>query len=81
VYSADSSSVTVYGVFTAAVQLPDMYDSFGDLNRIQPQYHTSPWKVSLLWEANSLFVHLLHVEATYTVKQKVVTFSFYRALR
>jgi len=25
-------NVTVYGVFTAAVQLPHMYDSFGDLN-------------------------------------------------
>jgi len=50
--------ITVYSVFTAAVQLPHTYDSFGDLNRIQPQYHTPPWKVSLLQKANALFVHL-----------------------
>jgi len=43
--NSNSCWVTVSVTLTAVVQLLHMYDSFGDLNRIQLQYHTPPWKV------------------------------------
>jgi len=51
------------GTFTAAVQLPHTYDSFGDFICIQPL----PWKVLVLRAANALFVDIRYAKRQHTL--------------